>query len=192
MVPTARQTDAQAALDALAPAERLRWKSVRVSSGDTLGGLAHRYHTDIDVLRRANGLRGNLIREGQDLMIPTTANPSVAPPNRRSGAPYTVKPGDSLWEIARATNTTVAALKKTNRLSRNEPIRVGQTLTIPGSGRSVARTIHYKVRSGDSLARIAGRFGVSIDEITVWNGLDRTAYLHPGQKLRLTVPVAGR
>ena len=45
----------------------------------------------------------------------------------------------------------------------------------------------YRVRPGDSLYRIAGRFNVSIDEIIEWNSLNPKAYLKPGQKLTLYV-----
>lgn len=45
--------------------------SHRVTRGDTLGGLARRYHTTVDALTAANGLRrGQAIRVGQTLLLP--------------------------------------------------------------------------------------------------------------------------
>ena len=193
-VPRELMPHAQAKIDALAPEERLRWRAVTVAPGDTLDRLAARYHTDVDVLRTTNGVRGSLIRVGQTLMIPTTKNPSVAPPNRLGGASHTVTAGESLWQIARDYRTSISALRKKNRISRGEPLRVGQVLYLPGSiasAPSVHRTIHYRVRRGDSLSRIAGRFSVKVSQITRWNALDGSKYLQPGQKLRLRVPVVG-
>ena len=41
----------------------------------------------------------------------------------------------------------------------------------------------YVVRSGDSLGRIASRFGVSVSDLARWNGLDYRKPIHPGQRL---------
>jgi LysM repeat protein len=54
--------------------------------------------------------------------------PTAAP--MAAGPVYTVKSGDSLWKIARANNTTVAALKQANNLS-SDALKVGQKLSLP-------------------------------------------------------------
>ncbi|MGY8878417.1 MAG: LysM peptidoglycan-binding domain-containing protein, partial [Pseudoalteromonas sp.] len=46
-----------------------------------------------------------------------------------------------------------------------------------------------KVRRGDSLARIASKFNLSVNEIIKWNNLAGQKYLQPGQKLKLKVDV---
>src|SRR3546814_6586480 len=51
---------------------------------------------------------------------------------RSGGGSYTVKPGDSLNRIAKATGVSVGALKQANGLTA-EAIRVGQKLTLPGA-----------------------------------------------------------
>jgi membrane-bound lytic murein transglycosylase D len=45
------------------------------------------------------------------------------------------------------------------------------------------------VRSGDSLDRIARKFGVSIAQLCDWNDINPSRYLRPGQQLRVHVPV---
>ncbi|HET8816928.1 MAG TPA: LysM domain-containing protein, partial [Pseudidiomarina sp.] len=55
--------------------------------------------------------------------------------------------------------------------------------------RGVIRSLSYRVRSGDSLARIANRFGVEIADIEKWNQINRRNYLQPGQQLKLFVDV---
>lgn len=49
------------------------------------------------------------------------------------------------------------------------------------------RPTGYRVRRGDSLYVIAGKFNVSISDIITWNALDPGKYLQPGQKLTLYV-----
>ena len=51
------------------------------------------------------------------------------------------------------------------------------------------RNITYKVRRGDSFARIADKFNVQISDIERWNDLDSNKYLQPGQRLKLAVDV---
>jgi membrane-bound lytic murein transglycosylase D len=51
------------------------------------------------------------------------------------------------------------------------------------------RTVHYRVRSGDSLYRIAQKFSVSISDLRRWNKLSGGKYLQPGQHLKLYVDV---
>jgi N-acetylmuramoyl-L-alanine amidase len=86
---------------------------------------------------------------------------------------YTVRPGDSLWSLSRASGTTVAALQGLNGLG-GTVIYAGQTLRLP------VRT--YTVRSGDTLWAIARRFGLTVGSLMSCNGLASTT-IHPGQRL---------
>ena len=106
---------------------------------------------------------------------------------------YRVKPGDTLWDIARSFGTDVALLRRENNIKGNT-IRAGQTLTItgfdprrdsPGPPGSETKAQGYLVRAGDSLYLIANRFRVSVGNIIAWNELDPEDYLQPGQKLTL-------
>ena len=85
-------------------------------------------------------------------------------------------------------------LMRLNHIGPKDPLRVGQTLALPGhggQGKSVVRKVNYTVRSGDSLARIAQKFSVTVKEIARWNKLDTSRYLQPGQPLLLYVDVVG-
>lgn len=107
------------------PAKADRTHTVR--SGDTLSRLAKRYRTTIRAIRRANGLRSDNLRIGKRLTIPSRGRRGRA--SRRTH--HKVSSGDSLSRIARRYNTTVAKLRRTNRL-RSDRIRVGQRLRLPG------------------------------------------------------------
>lgn len=43
--------------------------------------------------------------------------------------------------------------------------------------------VHHVVRAGDSLTRIAMRYGVSLEDLERWNGISRRDPIHPGQRL---------
>ena len=107
---------------------------------------------------------------------------------------HTVKSGDTLWDLSREYNVTVAQLKAWNNLGNNAMLRLGQKLKIRQSTgqalpQTTNRTITYKVRRGDSLSRIAKQFGLRVGDIRKWNNLNGKKYLYPGQKLKLIVAV---
>ena len=81
-------------------------------------------------------------------------------------------------------------------MAPTDPIRPGQKLVIwktkaskHQADNAVMRAITYKVRNGDSLARIAQKFKVSVNDIAKWNQLNTKKYLQPGQALKLYVDV---
>lgn len=155
-----------------------------VRRGDTLGGIAERYSTSAAKLRAWNGIRGSTIRPGQELIVGQSAtgsgptSPGGGPAPSGSGT-YSVVRGDSLDRIAKRHGTTVANLRRWNSLSTSR-IYPGQKLLV-GAQASTAQT-SYRIRSGDSLAVIAKRFGVSVNDLMRWNGL-RSSRIKSGDTL---------
>ncbi|RTZ61641.1 MAG: lytic transglycosylase [Gammaproteobacteria bacterium] len=106
---------------------------------------------------------------------------------------YRVRRGDTLARIAKRHRTSVSKLKRLNGL-KGSRIRVGARLKLPGyvksagkryaksRGRSRTKTVHYKVRKGDSLHRIAQRNHVSVSQIKRASGL-KSNKLRVGQRL---------
>ena len=185
----------QAEIDAIPSKQRVDWSEIRVKNGDTLSQIARRHGTDVTSLRLANNLSNSRIRAGNKLLIPKHAAAlKTTPRSARGDVAYVVQPGDSLWTIARAHKVKLNKLMRNNHLGPKDTLSVGKTLKIPGatsSARKVTRKVHYKVRKGDSLARIAGKFNVSIKQIANWNKIDAKRYLQPGQGLLLYVNVLG-
>lgn len=116
-----------------------------VQSGDTLSGLATEWGTTVDAIVETNGISNpNFLFIGQELRIPgaggglTVGNPAGGTSSTAAPAPvalpterYTVQPGDSLWSIAIAFDTTVDALALANGIGNQGLIRIGDILVLP-------------------------------------------------------------
>lgn len=95
---------------------------------------------------------------------------------------YTVRPGDTLWAIARRYGTTVAAIATANGIRDPNRIYPGQELRIPASGSDFTA---YTVRPGDTLWAIARRFGSTVTAIAAANAIQNPDLIDPGQVLRI-------
>ena len=140
-----------------------------VKSGDSLWSIANKYNTTVSNLKSLNNLSSDVLQIGQVLNVPSS---SVS-----AGNTYTVKSGDSLWNIANRYGISVAELKSLNNLS-GDVLQIGQVLNVPSSNNV------YIVKSGDSLWSIANRYGTSVSELKSLNNLSSNS-LTIGQELIL-------
>ncbi len=90
---------------------------------------------------------------------------------------YTVKPGDTLGEIARDHDIGLSKIVAANNISNPDLIHPGQVLFIPAKDK-----IHV-VAKGESLYRIATRYGTGAGSLAKANKLSDPDLLFPGQKL---------
>jgi murein DD-endopeptidase MepM/ murein hydrolase activator NlpD len=101
---------------------------------------------------------------------------------------YVVQSGDTLAEIARRHHVSVASLEDMNRVHATG-LQPGDRLLIPRrstNGHNVPAR-HYRVREGDTLARIARRNHTTPEEVSVANGL-HSERIHPGDSLWIPLP----
>jgi len=217
LVPVANKAIFDRALLDFPAEKRLVWQRYTIVEGDVLAVIARRFNTDVSTIKQINGLRGNMIRTGKSLMIPVASKSkshySLSAAERLAHTQnyqrgdknnkqiyYRVKSGESLWTIARQHNVTVAKLARWNKIGYRDVLRVGQQLSIwlapktstnstIGQRDKVLKKVGYKVRSGDSLARIADRFNLRIKEIIQWNSINPKHYLRPGQRLTLYIDI---
>lgn len=122
-----------------------------------------------------------------------------------SAATYVVQPGDTLWRISRQFGTTVDSIVQANRIPNPNLIYVGQVLEIPGVGTPVPITpvptqvpgptavptqppagTTYVVQPGDTLSRIAARYGTTVQAIAQANNIVNVNLIYVGQVL--TIP----
>jgi membrane-bound lytic murein transglycosylase D len=193
--------------------ERVQWQRYRIKSGDALSTIAARHGVTTQALRDSNGIKGNRIRAGDYLLIPSAsrdlASYTLSADGRQQrrlsaeGERYVVKPGDSFWTIGQRFGVSSGAIARWNGMAPADTLAVGRELIIRRSGSQSAsapppasrgpsdaqRRIAYVVRRGDSLAGISSRFRVSVSQLVAWNQLDRNQYLQPGQRLVMYVDV---
>ncbi len=86
---------------------------------------------------------------------------------------YVVKPGDSLYMIAKAHDTTVEDLKNVNHLYSNT-IYPNQILFLPNKvGNYTSGNKTYLTSSGDSLKDILKKFSLNLDDLSSYNDIDK-------------------
>ncbi len=157
-----------------------------VRRGDSLYEIAERYDVSVDQIKRWNNRRGNTIHPGDKLVLYSQA---FADPGSDTGgamtnvARYTVRRGDSPYEIAQRYGVGLDALLGANGLSRRSNIYPGDELLIPGGGASSPAATQYTVRRGDTLGGIAERHGISLRSLLQANGLSARSVIHPGDQV---------
>ncbi|MCP4992309.1 MAG: LysM peptidoglycan-binding domain-containing protein [Gammaproteobacteria bacterium] len=139
-------------------------------------------------------------REGVSTQ-PVTKQYSPSPrSSKASSRPsfYTVKRGDSLYGISWQYGLEYRQLAQWNGIRSPYRIKPGQRLRLKSpaannpkkksssssSGRSSRPAVHT-VRRGETLGKIASRYGLSYQKIASWNGIRSPYRVYPGQRLRL-------
>lgn len=90
---------------------------------------------------------------------------------------HTVKPGDTLWEIARDNHISVEDLRTWNNLD--------STLIFPTQELKIENKVEtYTVKKGDTLSEIAENHHISLTELMRWNDIS-DHLIYPGEQLIL-------
>jgi membrane-bound lytic murein transglycosylase D len=192
-IPKGSQETLMANLEAI-PITRLPQRSYlwhRVRRGESLSTIARRYRTSITKIKRANNLRGSMIRSGRRLKIPqrgyvaSSQRPVQWATAPTSGVHYVHK-GDSLWIIAKRYGTTVKKIQALNGLNSNH-LYIGQPLRIPGFKPEplpdTSQLSTYAVQRGDSPFTIAQKHNMPLERLLQINKLTPRSKIFPGQKL---------
>ncbi|MGX5202497.1 LysM peptidoglycan-binding domain-containing protein [Aliikangiella sp. IMCC44632] len=201
-------------LKTIPKAQRISFKSYQIKQGDSLIKIAQQHNTTVALLKSNNNIRGNSIRAGKKLLIPVpskardeyhkSANQRLLAKQSRNRAGtkinYIVKSGDSFWDISRLYKVNMRKLAAWNNMAPTDPLKVGQKLVVwtkqptklasLSNSKKQTKKIYYKVRRGDSLARIANKFNVSLGSVKKWNRkMGNKKYLQPGDSLTLYVDI---
>jgi membrane-bound lytic murein transglycosylase D len=198
-------------LQLLSPDERVRVSIHKVKQGESVASIARKYKTHPIVVRDMNQIDNAApLTVGTELRVPTAvvnlpAKVMLAAArvdgggDRRGRRPtvHVVRSGDSLWRIAKRHRMDVNTLARLNNMRPSDTLRTGQKLVLNTRASSGSRTasaapgnarqVSYKVRSGDTLSRIAQVFGVTVSDLVNWNGISRNSTLRPGQRLMVNV-----
>jgi N-acetylmuramoyl-L-alanine amidase len=162
----------------------------KVTSGQTLSGIAAKYGSSMAAIRSANHLKSNSVNIGQMLLIPgsgiktapagNTTAPKVVIKKTQSTRTvwHTVTRGEYLGQIAAKYGVTMSSIRQTSHL-KSDNVMVGQKLKIAVAA---TKTERHKVRRGEFLSKIAAKYGVSVATIRDANKL-RSDKLAVGQTL---------
>ncbi|MCX5827202.1 MAG: LysM peptidoglycan-binding domain-containing protein [Deltaproteobacteria bacterium] len=186
----------------------------RVKRGESIGSIAKKYRTSPQSIRTYNHLsEKSSVKAGQYLSIPIRSakvakkgSYGVASEEGKKKAgsgefiSYKVKKGDTLASIAKMSNTTVTAIKKTNRMKKNI-VKAGEVIKIARTGDGNAnpetpasnvksskkkvkgtkstKTVSegkkndktYVVKKGDSLTRIAKSHEMELSRLRELNDM---------------------
>ncbi len=187
-----------------------------VKAGQSFWAIAVAYKITIADLEKWNNLsRDNKLLTGQRLFIPGSSTEGYATPTPvgmiQVSAPdadgrivHTVQAYNTLIKIAEAYATSVDKIVAYNSLQLDWPLQIGQKLVIDpghftpsptprpltpierltpeGDGR-----YYHTVSSGETLSWISSYYGVPLNDLMAWNGLDASSVIQPGEKLLLRV-----
>ena len=176
-----------------------------VQTGDTLYQISVKFGVSMADIMAANGIaNSNLIYVGQRLVIPSTST-GTGTSGSGTGSVYVVQTGDTLYKISVKFGVSMANIMSANGLTNPNIVYVGQRLMIPPAGGAAAPTpvpatpgaaatpvatltpiptgTTYIVQAGDTLGRIAQKFGVSLSTLMSINGITNANLIFVGQRL---------
>ncbi len=173
-----------------------------VKPGETLYSISREYNVSVDELLSVNGmLKNDVIKAGQSLKIPAKKEALD------QFDVHTVQKGETLYSISRLYNVNVDELLSANGMTKNDVIKVGQTISIPkknsknasvkGENNVKADSMTgenrkydtYTVQKGDTLYSIAKINGITVDELKSLNDLKDEKDLKAGGKLKIPATI---
>lgn len=164
-----------------------------VRSSETLYSIARRYGTTVSAIAAANGIYNvNYIRPGMKLVIPNCyQKPSAYHPPVKKCITYVIRPGDTLYSIARRYGTSVYAIAQANHIVNPWYIRAGTRLVVcpkygyQAYGAPKPGGRYHVVKPGDTVYSIAMYYGVAPQAIVYLNHIANPHTIWPGQELRI-------
>lgn len=139
-----------------------------VKKGDTLASIAQMHGSGIEQIAMMNNIPDpDKITEGQVLKIPVLC-----------GSEYTIKNGDTLYSVSQKTGMTVDEIAEKNNIPDPDMITAGQSLSLDDGNDT---RLECTVQSGDTLYKLAKRYGVSVPYLINLNRLTAPDCITPGQ-----------
>ena len=175
-------------LNSMSEEELVKWDKYIVNKGDTLISISKKYMISQALLKEINNLDDDLIFENEELTVPR--GPEWLKDYLNKPDVYFVSKGDTLWSIAKKYGVQVSDLIVWNDLSTERYLQINQQINIypkyfvPKKKKKVnLNDLTYPVKRGDTISKIAKKFGVTGDLIVQWNELRNPEVIYPGQVL---------
>jgi len=172
-------------------------QNYKVRNGENLSNIAQKYGTTVGALRQTNHLAKTSVNAGAYLRVPVSQTASIKHTSKSdrvgtsSSQVYTVKKGDTFFNISKKFAVSRSDIASWNKISPNGNVRLGQKLVIKGGTQQYAsaapsRLIRYTVKHGDSLMQISRKFGVPLGDLKKSNP-GAGSGIRPGQSLKILV-----
>ncbi|WP_457767085.1 LysM peptidoglycan-binding domain-containing protein [Cyanobium sp. ULC065] len=171
-----------------------------VKPGETLSEIAERYGVSLNRLMQLNGIKDpDLVTAGTRLTVPGGASSGAGSSAGGRGS-YTVKPGETLSEIADRLGTTVQRLIELNGIRDPDMVAEGTRLVVPGAPAAARPAAvnrnarEHTVQPGETLSGIADRYGVPMSRLMALNKLSQPDEIQAGSRLvlRASTPAPAR
>lgn len=193
------------------------WYAYHVHSGEKLSTIARHFKVSQEAIKNLNKMNGACrLSVGQAIFIPIPVGISQAhasaiaedlieqtPPRRPTTTVngqirYRVRPGDTIWDLARLFHIPVRDICEWNGIAGDQGIKAGQVLVLNNGATGTAKksfpqpAVHdqnasvmkYRVQKGDNLYSIAKKLNVAVADLAAWNSKDgRRPVIFPDEEL---------
>lgn len=133
------------------------YKVYQVQSGDTIESVATLFHTSTDMIRKLNGITGNvMLNPGSFLIVPSEEDTLFDK--------YIVQKGDNMYAIARMYDVDYDMLLELNGLDADDYIYPNEEILIPKK-----RVSMYRVKDGDTVSSVMDDLQISYDALSKKN-----------------------
>ncbi len=143
-LPVAKIEGFKQKLAELDPSQRIQWKRHKISNGETVSTIAQKYGTTSALIRQANELKGNNIRAGKYLVIPTATKSlehyTLTADKRKQHIQnrkheghkiiHIVEAGDNFWDLSRTYKVNRRRLAKWNGMAPGDTLKLDQKLVV--------------------------------------------------------------
>jgi len=143
----------------------------KVKNGENLGVIAHKYHCSVNDLKKWNHLRSTNISIGQRLIIRPESSPNIQYAVKKQPVPkktIEATPANSGEDLASKDDADNSETVLKDTTDPQVKIRIENK--------------YHKVKSGESLGKIAAKYNATLADLKSWNRIKGNT-IHPGQKL---------
>lgn len=139
-----------------------------IKPGENLSSIAQKFNTLESTILDINNIPfPDMVREGLEIIVPQNSSNYFEY--------YTIKQGDSLYQIARKYNINPELLATLNGLNMDDYIYPNQRIMVPKREYS-----YYITKEGDTINLVSDKFNINRDKLLKENP---TIYLAEGQLL---------
>ena len=159
-------------------------KDYKVSSGDTLFGIAFAHNMSVDDFLKVNDIenyKNYNLKVGSNLKVYKNESTKTTKPKKSKSktTTYKVKSGDTLSDIAETYSMGLSELYEINNINSKYNLKVDDILKV------YKKSISYKVKSGDTLSDIAETYSMGLSELYEINNINSKYNLKVGDNIRV-------